>query len=155
MIVVADAGPIIALAQIGQLDLLAALYDRPTIPQEVHREIANSPDLPNGPPPWLRVHGPADRQAVVILNQQLDPGEAEAIVLALELSAPLLIDDLVGRRVATERGVPIIGTLGLLLRAKQADLTERVAPLISALAAAGFWMSEALKSRVIHEAGEG
>lgn len=67
---------------------------------------------------------PVDRAEIAELERLLDRGEAEAIVLAEELKATLLlIDEYDGRKIAEERGIEITGTLGVLLRGKRAGLS--------------------------------
>jgi predicted nucleic acid-binding protein len=154
LIVVADASPLIGLAQIGYLELLASLYGEVQIPSAVHKEIVDSPEFPGNLPRWLQVRAAGDVQLVATLQADLDPGEAEAVALAIELQGLLLVDELDARRVARARGVSVVGTLGVLIRAKQSGLISRVEPLLSALDAVDFWMSESVRAAVLHEAGE-
>jgi len=85
----------------------------------------------------------------------LGPGEREAIALALELKATrLLLDDLPARRLASSLGLEIIGTLGLLLWAKEQGLLPAVRPWVDTLLREGFYISERLLAEVLSTAGE-
>ncbi|UIE38399.1 DUF3368 domain-containing protein [Leptodesmis sichuanensis] len=128
MIVVADTSPINYLLLIDQIDLLPRLFQAIIIPDVVRDEMVD-PSAPsvlqqwiNNPPPWLVV------QAVSGIDETLntlDPGEQAAITLAQTLPADLLIiDERLGRRVASDRGIPIIGTLGILDDAARQGLVE-------------------------------
>jgi predicted nucleic acid-binding protein len=87
---------------------------------------------------------------------RLGPGEREAIALAVELGADeIILDDLSARRMATSLGIPVIGTLGLLLRAKKRGLIREVRPLVEALQSQGFRISERVLSGILAAAGEG
>lgn len=152
--IVADASPLIALAQIGQLGLLSSLYGTVLIPAAVQREISPTVASIGGRPRWLRLRNVRDVERVVRLSALIHRGEAEALALALELRAVLLIDELAGRSIARASGLHVVGTLGVLLRAKQAGLIEQVAPLLAQLEAAGFWMSGSLKATILSAAGE-
>ena len=89
------------------------------------------------------------------LRQQVDPGEAEAIALALELNArALIIDERRGRELAREYGVERVGVLGILVQAKQKGFLERVAPEIYNLQAIGFRMHDRLINRILKEVNE-
>ncbi len=93
---VADAGPLIALAQIGRLELPHRLFTRVVVPPAVAREIA--PTLPD-PPPWIVVRPLSRPLHPTIARAALDPGESEALSLALELGAAgIVLDDLRARR---------------------------------------------------------
>lgn len=118
MIVVADTSPINYLLLINQIDLLPYLFQDIIIPDVVRDEML-APDAPlilqewiANPPIWLTI------QPVPVLDttlNSLDPGEQAAITLAQTLPADLLIiDERLGRQIAKERGIAIIGTLGIL-----------------------------------------
>jgi predicted nucleic acid-binding protein len=85
----------------------------------------------------------------------LQRGEAEAVVLAEELvGSTLLIDDADGRRIATERGIAVIGSAGLLVLAKRAGLLASARLALDALLGAGLYLDEAIYQLVIRSAGE-
>lgn len=90
-----------------------------------------------------------------LLQGRLGVGEREAIALTLEMNADLLLmDELAGRRTATSLGVRVMGTLGVLLRAKAQQLIPAVAPFIDQLLATGFYVDDELAERVRRTAGE-
>jgi hypothetical protein len=86
----------------------------------------------------------------------LDAGESAAIALALEIRADaILLDERRGHDAAVEMGLVVIGLLGVLIRAKQTGFLMAVAPEIEALRReAGFWISEAVRLRVLNLTGE-
>ena len=159
MIVVANAGPLIALAQIGQLHILPALYGEIHIPPAVRNEVlAHGHERPGAAAvsaaPWIRTDHVRDRTAVQLLLERLDAGESAAIVLALELEADLLlIDEARGRRIAEARGLSKTGTVGTLIAAKQHGILATVTPLLDSLLASGFRLSDELyrKARQLAE----
>jgi predicted nucleic acid-binding protein len=97
-----------------------------------------------------------NRVLVTALQAELDEGEAEAIALAIQLKAHLLLlDERRGRAVASRLGLRFIGLLGVLVEAKQKGYISRVKPLLDHLIAkAGFWVSHQLYARVLREVGE-
>jgi predicted nucleic acid-binding protein len=103
---------------IDQIDLLPRLFQKIIIPEVVRDEMI-APGAPPvlqkwiaNPPSWLTI------QAVSVIDETLstlDPGEQAAITLAQTLSADLLIiDERLGRKIASDRGLAVIGTLGIL-----------------------------------------
>ena len=125
MIVVSDTGPLAYLVEIGVADCLPKLYGEVVIPPAVHAELCHeqSPATKwaNQPPEWLRIAGPQS----VSLNLTLDAGERDAIALALELSADLiLMDEKQGRKVAQANGLKIAGTLAVILDAATRGLSD-------------------------------
>jgi predicted nucleic acid-binding protein len=149
--VVADASPLIALNQIGQLALLERLFSTVLIPSAVAREIAPSVPLP----PWIIEAPLVGTLEPRVGASALGAGEREAISQALEVGAALLIvDDLAARRLATDLGVPILGTLGVLLTCKRRGLLSEVRPLLDALVTNGFHVDSSLYEYVLRSAGE-
>src|SRR5207244_3804846 len=116
------------LAGLGRPELERELLAR-KLPIVHYGEEEFRPDFPPRPP-----HPPTDAARVAELRTRLDPGEAEAIVLALELKADaLLIDERRGRQVAAQLGLRPIGVLGVLAAAKSRNLIPAVAPLVEQL----------------------
>jgi len=160
VIVVSDASPLVTLARIGRLEILATLYGQVIVPDAVWQEITGvSPeksgvvDLRNAG--WLEHRTVKDIAAVQILRAQLDLGESEAVVLSLELGADLLlIDERAGRVVAQGKGLRVVGLLGLLSEAKQRGIIERLAPVVEEIRQADFRISTELVERVLRQAGE-
>jgi len=149
--VVSNSSPLIALERIGRLELLHGLFDeRLAIPPAVAHEVYGNVE----PPAWIRVlpvNAPLDGTS----SPTLGAGEREAIALAIERSATLIIlDDLPARRLAASRGLSVIGTVGLLLVAKRTGAIPAVVPLLDALAAAGFRLSVRVRDAAVAAAGE-
>jgi len=139
MIVVSDTSPITSLAGIGRLELLQQLYSRVIIPQAVYNEMVR---VGKAVPGALEVQTFAgietqqvsDFNQVSVLQADLDPGEAEAIILAMELNAELLLmDERPGRTIALHYGINVSGVLGLLLEAKRKGLISAVKPVMDQL----------------------
>lgn len=160
MIVVSNAGPLISLAQIGHFDVLKSLYGRLYLPQAVWREVtASGLGRPGAElvrtAEWIEIVQIRDVIAAQILRERLDAGESEALVLAIELTADLLlIDEARGRRVAEARGMHKSGTIGTLIAAKKRGLIAEIVPLLDELQANGFRMSAALYQTACLLAGE-
>lgn len=161
MIVVSDASPLISLSAVGHLDLLRSLYGQITVPAAVHREVVlvghgrpGAADVQGAG--WVTVRQVADSALVAQLLEEVNRGEAEAIVLALELGADvLLLDERRARAVAARFGLSMTGILGVLLVAKQRGLIPAIEPVLDALVTtAGFRVSSQLRGRLLAEAGE-
>ena len=154
MIVVSDTSPITSLADVDQLDLLRLLYGSVVIPRGVHSEFERGQVRLPG---WLEVRDVVDRAMVVRLGVELDAGEAEALVLAVELQAErVLIDELKARAVAARLGLRYVGVLGILLEAKERGHLAAIRPVVESLVdKAGFWLSEELLRGTLEAAGEG
>jgi predicted nucleic acid-binding protein len=132
MIVVADTSPLNYLLQISCESVLPSLYQRVLIPPSVLDELGH-PDAPKvvsewlkDVPGWIEVRRTAGSPDAALAD--LDPGEREAIQLAEEQRADLLlIDERRGRLEAKRRGLATMGTLGVLLAAAQKGLIDAVA----------------------------
>jgi len=150
--VVADASPLIALHQIDHIALLEQLFAQVEIPPAVAREV--TPSLPVLPP-WIRVRPLTRPLDSVILRAALGRGETEALGLAQELEADLVIaDDRPARRLAAQLGLSVAGTAGILATAKRAGFIPAVRPLLDQLLSLGFRISPAIIERVLTDADE-
>lgn len=114
------------LILIEEIDVLPALYGRVVVPCAVSEELmcSRAPlkvrEWMKQPPGWLEILSPTVVDAKLA---KLDAGEREAIALAEELSADqLIVDELLGRREAERRGLPVIGTIGVLREASEMGL---------------------------------
>jgi uncharacterized protein len=164
MKVVSNAGPLIHLSWIGQLNLLQQLYDEFIVPNRVREEVLQANDDVPGVSElravfatgWIHVHLVESRKDVEALESILDAGESEAIVLAREVQADvLLLDDRRARREAERQGVPISGTVGILRSARDRALIPAVLPLLIELRCLGFRSSEALLEQIRREEATG
>lgn len=124
MIIISDTSPLHLLIQVGQIQVLPALFTNVVIPTEVTAELSH-PNTPlpvqtfiAAPPPWLSIQQPR----TLLPLSALHPEETAAISLAIELQALLLIDERDGRAEARSRGVRIIGAIGALEQAANAGL---------------------------------
>lgn len=106
-------------------------------------------------PTWVTILSVKNKQLQNELSLIVDPGEASAIALATEIENNYLItDDLQARKLAIKLGLPMIGTLGVLLLAKQAGLIALIAPYLDRIKKTNFRMAPALFNAVLKEAGE-
>ncbi len=163
MLAVSNTSPLSNLAFVERLDLLKNQVDWLVIPPAVQEELIRHPDpqaraaietaIRDG---WIEVKPTHDTSLRSVLLQHLHRGEAEAIALAVDLNAPLiLIDELEGRGFATQAGLTVTGTLGVLLRAKRSGQLPSVGPMIHDLRTrARFFISPSLEKQVLAAAGE-
>ena len=154
MIVVSGTSPILNLAAVGKLHLLRDLYVEIVVPPAVQNELSrNAIQLE---PSWTRVLAAQNQNDVAALREQLDPGEAEAIVIAAELQAELpIVDEKRGRRIAIERGLEVTGLLGVLAEAKARGLIPLCQPVLDdMIRVAGFWIGDDLRSRYLRGLNE-
>lgn len=155
MIVVSDTTAISNLVQIDELKLLRELYQEVVIPKRVYEELLvlteyNIPIEILLKVGWIKVVDVSSRQMVISLQEKLDRGEAEAIALAIEINAEyLLIDEKVGRVVARENQIAIIGTIGILIQGKKLGLVNSLQEKMDELRKIGFWISDSLYYRII------
>ncbi len=145
--IVLDSTCLIGLEQVGRLELLPNLFDPILIPPKVERESSISA-------PWLKVEAPSSPALVSALKVTVDEGEAEAIALAVEKQWRIVLDDLEARDLAKDMGLRVIGTVGILVRAKSFGLLPWIRPVLNELTEKGFRLSEDLKRKVLSMAGE-
>ncbi len=145
--VVCDSSCLIGLERIGKLHMITALFEPIWIPPAVDAEFDRPFD-------WLTLGTIVNRSFVTILEMVVDLGEAEAIALAKENNLLLVTDDKQARSAAGRLGVPVIGTVGILIRAKNAAVIDSVKPIIDQLDAVGFHIGRALRDEALKIAGE-
>ena len=139
MLVVSDTSPIINLATIGYLHLLPELFSEIVIPTAVFNEVAGPGNDEPGAQAlkeaaWVKVLPVPTQPILPQLLHDLDNGEAEAIVLAIDLKATyILMDEALGRKIALSYNLQPLGVLGMLVLAKQRGLIEVVTPLMDRL----------------------
>lgn len=156
---VINASPLILLAKAGRLVLLRGLGRDVIVPDAVLQELrAKGADDPVFQSvqhvAWLRVAPDAATPASVAA-WRLGAGESAVLTCALQYADPLaVLDDREGRRCAASHGVPVIGTVGVVLLGKDAGTIPLVAPVLEELVAAGMRASDALLARALDLAGE-
>lgn len=147
-VVISDTSCLIALDRIGHLDILKRtfpiIYITPKVKEEFELQL----------PEWLIVQQVSDNKQLRALENVLDPGEASAITLALEINATLIIDERKGRALAKSKGVQIIGTLKVLLLAKQKGVIISVKDLIVLLEHHSFRFNENIRDEILRLANE-
>ncbi len=159
MIVVSDTSPILSLALIGRLELLRDLYATVLIPDAVQSEIiatgqGGAREVAQAA--WI-VTRPAEHDVVLkLLLREVDRGEAEAIGLALQSKADiLLVDERKARHLAAYLELGVAGLLDVLQEAKRRQLITSVKPVLDELIArARFRLSHKLYQRTLFTAGE-
>lgn len=152
MVVVSNSSPLIAFADIGQLNLLPAIFGSVLVPPAVATEIAPSiQKLPD----WLQVQALRRAIPAVVVHRSLGVGEREALALAIETKADrVVLDDLPARRVARSLNLSVTGTVGVLLVAKRHGLIVSVRPHLDALLGKSFFVGSELYDEVLRLAEE-
>jgi uncharacterized protein len=157
--VVTNTSPLLYLHQLGSIALLGSLYPKVLVPKSVVEELhvgrTSGHDVPTvAALSWAEVVS-SPTLALLALATDLGKGEAEAIAIAHERNALLILDDALARRHAKLIGVTVTGTLGVLLKAKSEGHIHRMAPLVARLTELGFRLSAQTRDAVLKLANEG
>jgi len=160
-IVIADSSPLIAFGRINKFSLLSQLFGIIIIPQAVADECFVDPTRLGATAiqqaidkKLIKIHPNPPVSQTNDLPSMLGMGEIAAIQLAHSLKLPLIIDEKLGRTTATKLNIPIIGTGGILVLAKQRKLINAVQPLILRLQEEGYYLSNKLIEIILKRAGE-
>ena len=159
-VVVSDTGPLIALAKIDKLYLLGDMFGEVLIPPAVHRELLaksgpESARLDEALQGFLKsVSAPHVVPEVKLATVRLDCGEREAVALAYERKAMLVVDERLGRMAARGLGLVVTGVIGILIRAKQSGFELSVVPLLEEMRQKGYWLSDNVLAVAAKLAGE-
>nr|WP_067054378.1 DUF3368 domain-containing protein [Mucilaginibacter sp. L294] len=149
IIVITDTSCFIILDKIAALHLLHILFSEVITTPEIAKEYGKT--LPD----WVIIKHAQDIALQKQLNELIDPGEASAIALAAEIKCDyLLTDDRAARKIAEQRGIPVKGSAGILLYAKQQKVIGLLRPYLDLIQKTNFRISQALIDRLIQEAGE-
>ena len=155
--VILNNTPLVALHLLQKWPLLSHLYGEVLIPMVVQQEFlafdTDERSFALASTPWIKV---AETKSNPLLRQaKLDEGEVAVLSLALEHQARLVvIDELRARKYAEQLGLPLTGTLGVLLAGKRKGHLSAITPLLSQLQTNGMYLDEQLLAYVRHMAGE-
>ena len=157
-IVVSNNSPLVGLLGINLLSLLRDLYTEVWIPRKVEKEflrkdpVVRREALENAP--WIKTVDLTDPRTAAV-HAELDDGEAEALALADEYDARLiLLDEKRGRQKAKQIGLTAMGIVGVLQEAKEEGLVDVIKPLLMQLQDNGIHLSESLVNNALQDAGE-
>ena len=147
--IISDTSCLIILHKIGELDLLRKVYNSVTTTPEVANEFMC--ELPD----WIHIEDVKDKKYQEFLETQIDWGEASAIALAIEMQASLLLlDDLKARKLAAKLKIKVTGTLGVIHKARQIGVLEKVKPIIEKLQSTNFRISENIIEELLRKNNE-
>lgn len=156
---VVNASPLILLGKVEQIQLLGHLAETLVVPKAVVREVTAKPDGER----TIQTLANLDSAIIVndevpaanILSWDLGPGETQVISHAVLHGADrVVIDDLEARRCAKAMRLAIIGTLGIVGRAKAAGLIDRAGPVVQRLRETGLYASDDIVQQLLREVGE-
>jgi predicted nucleic acid-binding protein len=143
-VVISDSSVLIVFSKIEHLDLLKKVYTEVYTTPEVIKEFGE--EIPE----WIIVEAVKDKKYQESLETQIDKGEASAIALAKENDDCLiLLDDLKARKLAAKLNLKFTGSLGIIHKAKQLGIVEKVKPAIDKLIENNFRISVEVVSEIL------
>ena len=156
--VVVNSTPLVAFWSIARLDILRSLFGEIMIPPAVREEFLSAEKETRlktlHDESWIQVVEIENPNRVAVYTG-LDEGEAQVLVLAEEQNASLvLIDERKARRFAERLKLPLSGTLGVLLLAKEEKIIPAISQLLKAIQEAGLYLHDDLIEQVLQLAGE-
>jgi predicted nucleic acid-binding protein len=160
MIIVSDTTPIISFLKINGLDILQKMYGTIVIPSAVYNEIISNKAFPAETEiikncQFIILKNIQNDIEVEALSNSLDKGESEAIILFEDLKADLLlVDERKARSIAKDRGITIVGTLGILIEAKRIGYVKELRPLLETLISNNIRINKALFDEIIKFDGQ-
>jgi len=156
---ISNTSPLLYLYRIDGMDWLPKLFDEVWTPEAVRDELqagrSKGYDVPNPDEySWLSMVNPKSTPSEWLA---LDLGAGEIAAMALALENPdrvVLLDDMLARRTAQVAGLPVWGTLKVLLEAKSHGLINQIEPFVTKLSDSGMWISDEVQQRILKLAGE-
>ena len=143
-IIISDTSTLILFHKIEEFDLLQKVYVELMTTPEIAGEFGE--ELPD----WIKIQEVSDKKYQKFLETQVDYGEASAIALAAEFDdVLLLLDDLKARKLAVQLNFNVTGTLGIIHKAKQLSLIEKVKPLIEKLLLTDFRIADNIVQEIL------
>ena len=158
--VIVNSTPLIALCHVNRLDVLKELYGEVTIPQAVYDEISVKENsvckkTVDEALEWIHVQKIQNIMAKAMFKSQLHDGEVEVMILAKEQDADIvIIDDQNAKKYAKYLGLPVTGTLGILIRAKQEGYIAELKPILDVMVQNGIYIKTSLIEHCLELVGE-
>lgn len=158
--VIVNSTPLIALCHVNQLNILRQLYGEITIPKAVYDEISvkeesvckKSVDEALG---WIHIQEIQNQMAKTMFKSQLHDGEVEVMILAMEQQASVVvIDDRNAKKYAKYLDLPVTGTLGVLMKAKQKGYLSELKPVLDVMIQNGIYIKPSLVELCLKQVGE-
>jgi len=155
MILIADSSALVALSIVDKLDVLEELFGEVYVPRAVYVEVSQENKAESYKLKSYCQDRVLDIESSANFNITLGKGESEAIVLYTEQNADfLLCDDKKAKKFAQSFGLKVIGSLGILLKAKEAELISEISPLIEILRESRIFIDDKTYALVLGMAGE-
>lgn len=158
--VVVNTTPLIALSHVGQLNILQKLYGEIIIPEAVYKELSVKIEsvckqAVDNSLSWIRVYNIKNQMAKAVYKTQLHDGEVEVMILSREIAADIvIIDDANAKKHAKYLGLPVTGTLGVLIKAKQEGYIDKLKPILQRMIENGIYISQGLFELCLKQAEE-
>ena len=154
--IVSDTGPLAVLFKARLLFILKEIHEEVLVPRAVERELRRKPEgaVIFSDNPWIKATEVKNIELVKVLMLVVDEGEAEAIPLALQSGARILIDERRGRKTAKKLGLKIRGTIGLFVEAKKKGIIKSVKEYIDKLLEVGYYLDNELIEEALKKADE-
>lgn len=158
--VVVNTTPLIALSHVRQLDILRKLYGEIIIPEAVYNELSVKAEsickkAVDKSLDWIRVEKIENQLAKSMYKTQLHDGEVEVMILSKEIGADVvIIDDANAKKHAKYLGLPVTGTLGVLIKAKQMGYVGELKPVLYQLVENGIYISQKVLDLCLKQVGE-
>lgn len=151
--VIVNSTPLIALAKANHLELLRKMYGKIMIPDAVYREVTEKHDIAaqriEAAKEWIEIRKVDSNLDRRMYRAKLHDGEVEVMLLAQEIGADaVIIDDSAARKTAEYLNLPLTGTLGVMIKAKQRGLLEAVMPVVQQMEQNGVYFSRELKEKI-------
>ena len=158
--VIVNSTPLIALCHVNQLNILNELYGEVIIPRAVYDEISVKKDsvckkIVDESLEWIHIQKIQNVMAKAMFKSQLHDGEVEVMILAKEQNADVvIIDDQNAKKYAKYLELPVTGTLGILIKAKQVGYIPELKPLLDVMVQNGIYIKNSLIEHCLELVGE-